>query len=92
MKATARKTLWLATGFAFLALAVVGAILPILQGWIFLLIALAIFAKESETVRGWIRGARKRWPKFSEKIHKAAQHRRVPDSLKKAAQETDPDR
>lgn len=92
MREAVRKPLMLSLGFVCLALAVVGAFLPILQGWIFLLIALAIFAKESKTVRRWIRAARRRWPKFSDKVHKVAQHRHVPHSLRKAMHETDPHR
>jgi uncharacterized membrane protein YbaN (DUF454 family) len=90
VKKAARKSMWLAVGFVFLALAVVGSLLPFLQGWIFFLIALAIFARESETVRGWIRAARKRWPKLSAKVNKAAQHRYAPNFLKHVVHETDP--
>jgi uncharacterized membrane protein YbaN (DUF454 family) len=92
MRETVRKPLMLGLGFVCLALAVLGAFLPILQGWIFLLIALAIFARESETVRRWIRAARRRWPKFSDKVHKVSQHRHVPHSLRQAMHETDPHR
>lgn len=90
MKEAARKSLWLAIGFVFLALALIGSLLPFLQGWIFLLIALAIFARESEMVRRWIRAARQRWPHFSAKVNKAAQHRYAPHFLKNIVRETDP--
>ncbi len=92
MREAVRKSLMLSVGFVCLGMAVVGAFLPILQGWIFLLVALAIFARESETVRRWIRAARRRWPKFSDKVHKVAQHRRVPHALRRVMHDTDPHR
>jgi uncharacterized membrane protein YbaN (DUF454 family) len=69
---------------------VLGALLPILPGWLFFAIALMIFAEESPLVRGWIRRLRQRWPKFSGNIHRAAQHRRAPRMLRDFARSTDP--
>jgi uncharacterized membrane protein YbaN (DUF454 family) len=91
MREAIRKPLMLALGCLSLAVGVAGAFIPVFQGWIFVLIGLAIFARESQTVRGWIRSARRRWPGFSEKVHKASNGRHVPHELKKVVRETDPD-
>jgi len=80
----------LTIAFACLVMAAVGAILPVLQGWIFLIIALAIFAEESEIARGWMRSARRRWPGLSRHIDNAAKHRRAPRLVRDFARNTDP--
>ena len=47
---------------ACLVMSVVGGLLPFLQGWIFFVFALYLFATEFETGRKWVRRARRRWP------------------------------
>ena len=57
-----RKPLMALAIVACLVMAVVGGLLPILQGWIFFVIALYLLATEFETGRLWVKGARRRWP------------------------------
>ena len=57
-----RKPLMILAIIALLILTVVGSLLPILQGWIFFVLALYLFASEFETGRHWVRRARRRWP------------------------------
>jgi uncharacterized membrane protein YbaN (DUF454 family) len=90
MKDAMRKALMLAIAVGCLAMALVGAILPILPGWIFLIVALAIFAKQSTVARGWIRAARRRWPGLSRHVENASNHRRAPRALQEFARLTDP--
>ncbi len=90
MRATVRKTLLLTLAFLCLGMAVVGSLLPFLQGWIFLVIALYLFARESETARKGIRWVRERWPWLSQKIDAASRHRWAPRHLHEFAQRTAP--
>lgn len=73
-----------------LALAVVGAVLPILQGWIFLVLALYLLASEFEIGRTWVKRARRRWPALSRWIAAARQHRWAPKQLREFDDLTDP--
>ena len=57
-----RKPLMALAIVVLLALSVLGGLLPILQGWIFFVLALYLFATEFETGRIWVRRARRRWP------------------------------
>lgn len=49
-------------GFVFLILAVIGAILPILQGWIFFLLAMLMFFPQSRIAAGVLDKAEKKVP------------------------------
>ena len=91
MRATVRKTLLLTLAFLCLGMAVIGSLLPILQGWIFLVIALYLFARESEIARRAIRWARGRWPWLSRQIDAASHHRWAPKDLHDLAERTAPD-
>jgi uncharacterized membrane protein YbaN (DUF454 family) len=75
---------------ALLVLAVLGSLLPILQGWIFLVLALYVFATEFETGRDWIKRARRRWPALSRWIAAARDHRWAPRQLREFDDLTDP--
>lgn len=92
MRASIRKPLMMALGFLCLIMSVIGGLLPVLQGWIFFVIALYIFAQESETARRWIKWARRRWPWLSRQIEAARKHRWAPRQLDRFAERTDPDR
>ncbi|MDF3075546.1 MAG: hypothetical protein K0S54_3213 [Alphaproteobacteria bacterium] len=90
MRETIRKPLLLTLAFLCLVMAVVGSLLPFLQGWIFLLIALYLFARESETARKGIRWAREKWPWLSEKMEKASHHRWAPRHVHELVERTAP--
>ena len=92
MKQAVRKPLIIGLGVLCLLLAAVGSVVPIMQGWIFFVIGVALLASESEIVRGWIRAARRKWPGLSHKINKAAEHRHAPKTVKKVVHQTDPHR
>ena len=62
-------------------LTVLGGLLPILQGWLFFVLALYLFATEFDTGRVWVRRARRRWPALSRWIAAAKGHRWAPRHL-----------
>jgi hypothetical protein len=75
---------------ACLVMSVVGGLLPILQGWIFFVIALYLLATEFETGRRWVKGARRRWPRLNRWIVRARHHKWAPSHLKEFEDLTDP--
>ncbi len=85
-----RKT-WMGLAIAgLLILTVVGSMLPVLQGWIFFVLALYLFASEFETGRDWVTRARRRWPALSRWIAAARDHRWAPKQLRHFDELTDP--
>jgi uncharacterized membrane protein YbaN (DUF454 family) len=87
-----RKPLMILAISACLVMTVVGGFVPILQGWIFFVLALYLIATEFETGRLWIKKARKRWPKLNEWIEKARDHKWAPKQFKEFEDITDPRR
>ena len=75
---------------ALLILSVIGGLLPVLQGWIFFVLALYLLATEFETGRNWVKGARRRWPSLSQWIVRARDHRWAPRRLREFEDLTDP--
>ena len=73
-----------------LVLTVLGGLLPILQGWIFFVLALYVFATEFEIGRVWVKRARRRWPALSRWIAAARDHRWAPRQLREFDELTDP--
>ena len=73
-----------------LVMSVVGGLLPILQGWIFFVLALYLLATEFETGRLWVKAARRRWPGLSRWIVAARGHRWAPRHLAEFERLTDP--
>lgn len=85
-----RKPLMVLAIAACLVLAVVGFLLPIMQGWIFLVLALYLLASEFEAGRKWVVAARRRWPFLSRWIAAARRHRWAPKHLHTFDDLTDP--
>ena len=85
-----RKSLMALAIVVLLALSVLGGLLPILQGWIFFVLALYLLATEFETGRVWVRRARRRWPVLSRWIAAARGHRWAPRRLQAFDDLTDP--
>ena len=85
-----RKPLMALAIVACLIMSVVGGFIPLLQGWIFFVVALYLLATEFETGRRWVTSARRRWPKLDEWIVKARDHKWAPSHLKKFEDHTDP--
>jgi uncharacterized membrane protein YbaN (DUF454 family) len=87
---TVRKPLMALAIVACLILSVVGGLLPILQGWIFFVIALYLLATEFESGRLWVTAARRRWPLLDRWIVRARDHRWAPRHFKEFEDLTDP--
>ena len=85
-----RKPLMALAIVALLLLSVLGGLLPILQGWIFFVLALYLLATEFEIGRVWVRKARRRWPTLSRWIAAARAHRWAPRHLGQFDDLTDP--
>lgn len=85
-----RKPLMALAIAACLVMSVVGGLLPILQGWIFFVMALYLLATEFETGRLWVKSARRRWPWLNRWILLARGHRWAPRHFKEFEDLTDP--
>jgi uncharacterized membrane protein YbaN (DUF454 family) len=90
MRATIRKPLFLTLAFLCFALAVLGSLIPVFQGWIFFIIGLYFLARESETARRAIRWMREKWPWLSQKIEAGSKHKWAPKHLHELAEQTAP--
>lgn len=73
-----------------LVMTVVGGVLPFLQGWIFFVLALYLFATEFEVGRDLITRARGRWPWLNRWIEKTRDHKWAPRQFKEFEDITDP--
>ncbi len=76
MARLARRIVILALGWGFILLGIVGLVLPVLQGFLFLLIGLALLSSESKTARRILERLRVRYPGLSERIDLAEQRAR----------------
>ncbi len=63
-----KRVVVLALGWGLVVLGVVGLFLPILPGFLFLLIGLALLSSESATARRILERLRARYPGLSERI------------------------
>lgn len=70
----ALRAAYLAAGFAFIGLAVLGALLPVLPSTPFVLLAAACFARSSERFYAWVMNHRSFGPLVREWRH----HRSIP--------------
>ena len=87
-----RKLLMVLAIAACLVMSVIGGFVPILQGWIFFVIALYLLATEFESGRRWVKAARRRWPSLDRWIVRARDHKWAPSHLKEFEDLTDPKR
>ena len=87
-----RKPLMVIAIIVCLIMSVVGGLIPILQGWIFFVIALYLLATEFETGRRWVTAARRHWPWLDRWIKRARDHRWAPQHVKEFEGLTDPKR
>ena len=69
----AKRIAILALGWVFILFGIVGLVLPVLQGILFLLIGLALLSSESEIARRLLERLRARYPGLSEKFDLAEQ-------------------
>ena len=76
MARLAKRIAILALGWGFILLGIVGLVVPILQGFLFLLIGLALLSSESKTARRLLARLRKRYPGLSERLDLAEQRAR----------------
>ena len=87
-----RKPLMVLAIVACLVLAAIGALLPVLQGWVFFVLALYLYATEFESGRVQVRRARGRWPVLDRWIVAMRNHRWAPRHLREFEEATDPSR
>ena len=66
-----KRKLYLASGFFFLILGILGLFLPILQGVLFLFVSLILFSKGSARARVLRRKFVKRYPQWGAKLDAA---------------------
>ena len=77
-----RKPLMAIVIVACLITTMAGGLVPILQGWIFFVIALYLLATEFESGRRWVEGARTRSPWLEPWNESARDHRCAPSHIK----------
>ena len=58
---------WFAAAVLVL-LGIAGALLPVVPGFVFFALAIAILASDSHVVRKWLRWSRRRYPRFLRKM------------------------
>ncbi|WGF86201.1 PGPGW domain-containing protein [Marinivivus vitaminiproducens] len=66
-----KSILWQIVGYGFLVLGILGIFLPILQGFLFLMVALVILSKHApwaRRLRDWLKA---RYPSVDMRIHRA---------------------
>jgi uncharacterized membrane protein YbaN (DUF454 family) len=66
VKSKTARLLYLLFGFVFLIMGVIGLLLPILPGWLFLIPAALCFAKASTILSKWLRKRKSLQKYFSE--------------------------
>lgn len=67
-----KRLIKLILGWAFVALGIVGLVLPILQGLLFIAIGFAILSQESEWASRQVEKLRHRYPRLSDEFDTAA--------------------
>ena len=85
-----RKPLMALAVVGCFAMAAIGGLIPILQGWIFFVLGLYLLATEFETGRVWVKAGRRRLPFLNRWIVRARDHKWAPSHLKEFEDLTDP--
>jgi uncharacterized membrane protein YbaN (DUF454 family) len=67
MNQKVKRVLITIAGYFFLLLGVIGSLLPIMQGWIFFLIGLALLSRTTPWARRWLHKLRLQFPKLASK-------------------------
>ncbi|HYD32189.1 MAG TPA: PGPGW domain-containing protein [Azospirillaceae bacterium] len=67
----------LIAGWGFLALGIPGLVLPILQGWLFIIIGLLLLSREYHWARQLLERLRRRFPRIAAKADQAADYVRA---------------
>ena len=80
MARLAKRIAILALGWVFILFGIVGLFLPILQGFLFLLIGLALLSSESKTARRILERLRARYPGLGEVRPRRATGKQVVDA------------
>jgi uncharacterized protein len=71
MKKKFKRILVISLGIFFLLLGVVGLVLPVLQGWLFIAIGLLLLSMYSPRLRAWIDTHTVKYPKLHAFVKKA---------------------
>jgi uncharacterized membrane protein YbaN (DUF454 family) len=71
MKRQIKRAFILFLATVFLVLAIIGSVLPVLQGWFFLAISILLFSMCSPRLRAWVDKHTVRWPKLHSVVNKA---------------------
>lgn len=71
MKETLRRAAVQIVGWAFILLGIVGLVLPVLQGILFILIGLLILSRDSPMARRVLHRLRERFPKIAAQLDAA---------------------
>lgn len=69
MKKQIKRWIWLASGWAFIGLGILGLFLPFLQGILFLLVGLLILSSEYVWAHRLLQKLRSKFPKLAEQMH-----------------------
>jgi len=85
-----RKLLLILAIIVCFIMTIVGGLLPFLQGWIFFVLGLYLFATEFQSGRNLIKRARRQWFWFNKIIEKARDHKWAPKQFKKFENITNP--
>ncbi len=64
IKKNIKRIFVIALGIFFLLLGLVGLVLPVLQGWLFIIIGLLLLSAYSPTLRQWIQDRTVKYPKI----------------------------
>jgi len=64
------KSLRILLGIIFLILAIVGSLVPIMQGWMFLALAFVVLSPDVPLFRKWLFAIKQKYPKLQEPMRR----------------------